>query len=451
MSLSNLKVLVCGASIAGPTTAYWLARAGASVTVIERFPQLRTAGHNVDIRHLGLKVMHQMKGMEEQVLKKKLDLRGISLVNPTNGGTFGVLGGNNDNKEKKNNNNDGQSLLSEYEIYRGDLSEIIVDLSINLPNPKIPINYVFGEEISSITPTSTGHNGDCDGQVEVGFTNGQLPTETYDLVVDCGGSMSRTRGIGMGSNLSPKDHLNPVNSWTANFSIPKGPDDNTNTNIALAHSAPGGRVIFLDNTQKERTKVVATKQTTSSKELEDFRQSLKAGESQLKRYVHDIFEGSGWRTEEILRGMMNSRSNDFYAGEWVQVKLPRLYSSKGNFVLVGDAGYAPGPTGAGTSLALTGGYILAGELMSAQKEGKGTRAGLEAYNDRMRPIIDDLQKLPPFIKTAMAPQTAWGIWIRNRMFSFIVRSRVLEVMGKYVAPAFESGEKYKLPQYEWKE
>ncbi|OCF56922.1 hypothetical protein L486_05778 [Kwoniella mangroviensis CBS 10435] len=424
MSLSNLKVLVCGASIAGPTTAYWLARAGASVTVIERFPQLRTAGHNVDIRHLGLKVMHQMKGMEEQVLKKKLDLRGISLVNPLNGGTFGVLGGNSNQNEKKYD--DGQSLLSEYEIYR---------------------------EISSITPTSPEHDGGGggDGEMEVGFTNGQLPDGTYDLVVDCGGSMSRTRAIGMGSDFSPKDHLNPVNSWTANFSIPKGPDDNTNTNIALAHSAPGGRVIFLDNTQKERTKVVATKQTTSSKELEDFRQALKAGESQLKRYVYDMFEGSGWRTEEILGGMMNSRSNDFYAGEWLQVKLPRLYSPKGNFVLVGDAGYAPGPTGAGTSLALTGGYILAGELMSAQKEGKGIRAGLEAYNDRMRPIIDGLQKLPPFIKTAMAPQTAWGIWIRNRMFSFIVWSRVLEVMGKYIAPAFESGEKYKLPQCDWKE
>ncbi|KAK6907856.1 hypothetical protein I203_101857 [Kwoniella mangroviensis CBS 8507] len=424
MSLSNLKVLVCGASIAGPTTAYWLARAGASVTVIERFPQLRTAGHNVDIRHLGLKVMHQMKGMEEQVLKKKLDLRGISL-----------------------------NMKFIVVIYRGDLSEIIVDLSIDLSNSKIPVNYVFGEEISSITPTSPEHDGGGggDGEMEVGFTNGQLPDGTYDLVVDCGGSMSRTRAIGMGSDFSPKDHLNPVNSWTANFSIPKGPDDNTNTNIALAHSAPGGRVIFLDNTQKERTKVVATKQTTSSKELEDFRQALKAGESQLKRYVYDMFEGSGWRTEEILGGMMNSRSNDFYAGEWLQVKLPRLYSPKGNFVLVGDAGYAPGPTGAGTSLALTGGYILAGELMSAQKEGKGIRAGLEAYNDRMRPIIDGLQKLPPFIKTAMAPQTAWGIWIRNRMFSFIVWSRVLEVMGKYIAPAFESGEKYKLPQCDWKE
>jgi 2-polyprenyl-6-methoxyphenol hydroxylase-like FAD-dependent oxidoreductase len=42
--MSKLKVLIVGASIAGPTAAYWFAKAGASVTVIERFPTLRTNG-----------------------------------------------------------------------------------------------------------------------------------------------------------------------------------------------------------------------------------------------------------------------------------------------------------------------------------------------------------------------------------------------------------------------
>jgi 2-polyprenyl-6-methoxyphenol hydroxylase-like FAD-dependent oxidoreductase len=42
--MSKLKVLIVGASIAGPTAAYWFAKAGAGVTVIERFPTLRTNG-----------------------------------------------------------------------------------------------------------------------------------------------------------------------------------------------------------------------------------------------------------------------------------------------------------------------------------------------------------------------------------------------------------------------
>lgn len=38
---ARLRVLVAGASIAGPATAYWLAKAGAEVTVIERFSGIR--------------------------------------------------------------------------------------------------------------------------------------------------------------------------------------------------------------------------------------------------------------------------------------------------------------------------------------------------------------------------------------------------------------------------
>ena len=64
MSHSNLRVLVVGASIAGPTAAYWLAKSGAQVTVIERFPELRKGGQNVDIRTIGVEVMRRMPGME---------------------------------------------------------------------------------------------------------------------------------------------------------------------------------------------------------------------------------------------------------------------------------------------------------------------------------------------------------------------------------------------------
>ena len=42
--MSRLNVLIVGASVAGPTAAYWLAKAGANITIIERFPRMRTSG-----------------------------------------------------------------------------------------------------------------------------------------------------------------------------------------------------------------------------------------------------------------------------------------------------------------------------------------------------------------------------------------------------------------------
>ena len=47
------KILISGASIAGPTLAYWLNRYGDEVTVIERSKTLRTGGQNVDIEGSG--------------------------------------------------------------------------------------------------------------------------------------------------------------------------------------------------------------------------------------------------------------------------------------------------------------------------------------------------------------------------------------------------------------
>ena len=51
MPRQPLRVLISGASVAGPTAAYWLCRQGFAVTVVERMPLARvgTSGHAVDL------------------------------------------------------------------------------------------------------------------------------------------------------------------------------------------------------------------------------------------------------------------------------------------------------------------------------------------------------------------------------------------------------------------
>jgi 2-polyprenyl-6-methoxyphenol hydroxylase-like FAD-dependent oxidoreductase len=51
MPRQPLRVLISGASVAGPTAAYWLSRQGFAVTVVERMPlaRVRTSGHAVDL------------------------------------------------------------------------------------------------------------------------------------------------------------------------------------------------------------------------------------------------------------------------------------------------------------------------------------------------------------------------------------------------------------------
>ena len=56
-----MRILISGASIAGPVLAYWLTRHGFDVTVVERAPQLRkTGGHAVDLFRPAMEISEKM-------------------------------------------------------------------------------------------------------------------------------------------------------------------------------------------------------------------------------------------------------------------------------------------------------------------------------------------------------------------------------------------------------
>ena len=321
--------------------------------------------------------------------------------------------------------------MSEFEIFRGDLAQILFDLTKDNKN----IRYVFGEQIASIQ-----QNEKEDGPVTVKFANG-LPTSEYDLVVACDGATSRTRAMALGGGV--RDYIKPTNCWGAYFSIPH--DLLNGGKIGHGYSAPGGRFLAIgpDPSGVSRVVLMSINPRDHRDATLPFREAMKQGEDALKRFVAQRYEGVGWRSDEVVKGMMETA--DFYASEVVQVKPPSLY--KGRLVLVGDAGYAPGFTGGGTTLALAGAYVLAGEVGSRHKG--DLAAGLGGYEELMRPIIDDLQKTPPLVPTAMAPQTAWGIWLRNTIFALITWSRILELLQRFFASAFASTDKFPLPDYEW--
>jgi 2-polyprenyl-6-methoxyphenol hydroxylase-like FAD-dependent oxidoreductase len=57
--MRNQRVLISGASVAGPTLAFWLSRFGFEVTVLEQAPGVRPGGYAVDFRGTGMRVLRQ--------------------------------------------------------------------------------------------------------------------------------------------------------------------------------------------------------------------------------------------------------------------------------------------------------------------------------------------------------------------------------------------------------
>src|SRR5438270_3748370 len=80
MTITNKNILISGASIAGPTLAYWLKRYGFTPTVIERAPQLREGGYPVDVRQEAVQVAKLM-GIWSRLQQEQTTFAEVSFVN----------------------------------------------------------------------------------------------------------------------------------------------------------------------------------------------------------------------------------------------------------------------------------------------------------------------------------------------------------------------------------
>jgi len=128
-----------------------------------------------------------------------------------------------------------------------------------------------------------------------------------------------------------------------------------------------------------------------------------------------------------------------------QVRLDRW--SQGRVVLLGDAGYCPSPlTGLGTSLALVGAYILAGELASATAtttDDAALQHAFDRYESRMRPYVEQGQELPPGGADGYAPRNRLRISLGRASMRWSQRWPLRALMERM----FSKADAINLPDY----
>jgi len=118
----------------------------------------------------------------------------------------------------------------------------------------------------------------------------------------------------------------------------------------------------------------------------------------------------GWQTPRLLDAM--PAAPDLYFDSVSQVRLNAW--SAGRVALAGDAGYCPSPwSGAGTGLAIVGGYVLAGEL---KRSGGDHRTAFAAYEARMRPYVARAQTMAEGAGDWIAPLEPWKLWRRDILY-----------------------------------
>jgi len=176
-------------------------------------------------------------------------------------------------------------------------------------------------------------------------------------------------------------------------------------------------------------------------DVEDkMQQALHQDIAAQKALWRSLFEDAGWEASRCLAAL--DTADDFYMQQVAQVKMPGPWS-KGRTVLLGDAACCPSPiSGMGTTVALVGAYVLAGELIEHADD---HTLAFESYERRMRPFVETAQKLAPGAPRMANPASSWGITFLNGFLGFVAWSGLNKMMGASVNPPSEAMD---LPDYE---
>ena len=356
--MSRPHALISGAGIAGPALAHQLAERGWRTTIVERFAERRDEGHNIDVRGAACEVARRM-GIEDDIRAANTTEVGMRFVNAdgTAAASFPM------------NGSGVSGPTAELEILRGELARILIERT------RRSTDYRFGTQITAVTD-----HGD---RVSAELDDGSALDG--DLVVIAEGLRSRTR------NLVIPVEVTDLGMYIGYLTIPRIDSDDRWWNW---QHAPGSRAIHLRPDNVGTTRAMLSFMS-DVKGLEDLDRN---GQIAILRKT---FADAGGPASRILAELDDA---PMYFDALGQVRAPCW--SKGRVVLLGDAAFCPSPVGGGgSSLALIGAYVLAGEL----GRGDDLPTALTRYEQYMRPHVSAGQNIRPGALRIANPRTRAGI------------------------------------------
>jgi len=350
-SSDNINVLVSGASIAGLSTAYWLAKYGFRVTVVERASHIRPGGQALDVRGPALEVAARM-GITDAIRINSTRLNGMSVVD--------ALSGKEIFRNTERTMTSGKLDSPDIEILRDDLCRVLFQAVGD------EVEYIFNDTITSLDQDETG--------VDVTFA--AAAPQRFDLVIGADGLRSNVRRIVFGTD---EQFIRYMGHYVAIFTMPNilGLD---HWEMFLQHEGVPLAACIVKEKEGDARAYLGF---SAAQPLNYDHRDVAAQKQLLTERVADV----GVELPRIKEAMQ--RSSNFYFDSVNQVIMDSW--SKGRVVLVGDAGYSVSLSlGQGTTIAIAGAYVLAGELAAHKHD---LPAALANYENELREYINSNQKL----------------------------------------------------------
>jgi 2-polyprenyl-6-methoxyphenol hydroxylase-like FAD-dependent oxidoreductase len=273
------------------------------------------------------------------------------------------------------------------EIMRGDLASIVYEAT------RHEVEYMFGDSIRMLDQDSGG--------VTVTFEHGA--PRRFGLVVGADGLHSNVRQLTFGDESQFRRY---IGGYFSVFTLSNYLDLDDRM---LVYNSPGkvAATYPVGQTGQARAGFLFRR-------VQEFDYDHRDMEQQ-KRLLREVFAGEGWEVPRLLAEM--EQSPDFYFDSMSQIRMDSW--SHGRVTLVGDAGYSPAPAvGGGTTLAVVGAYVLAGELRQA---GGDHILALRNYENEMREFVRHSRTIGPTSMKTLIPRTRRQVWLSAEVLRLVPR------------------------------
>ncbi|OBG34894.1 FAD-binding domain [Mycolicibacter heraklionensis] len=387
-----MRIAISGAGVAGTALAYWLHRTGHTPTVIERAPAFRSGGYMIDFWGVGYTVAGRM-GLEAQILDKGYQIDSVRTVG-ADGHTLATLDAN-----------VFRDLLgSDFtSLPRGDLADTIHSTIAE------HVEMIYGDSITAID-----EDDDC-----VRLTFGRSGPREFDLVIGADGLHSNVRRLVFGPDADFEHYLGCKVAA-----------------VVVEGYRPRDDLTYMTYAVPERQVSRVALREDRSLALFVFRDAS-PDVSDPNAQLHNRFADAGWECPQLLAALDAVDPGDLYFDVVSQVRMNHW--SRGRVLLIGDAaGCISLLGGEGTGLAITEAYVLAGELHRA---GGDHRRTFDAYEARLRPLIEAKQSNAQQLLGFFATRTRFGLWLRN----LAIRALNLRMLTHLVAGTVRDD--FDLPDY----
>ncbi len=367
------RALISGAGIAGATLAFWLARTGWSVTVVERATGTRSSGNPVDVRGEASAITHAM-GLDERLRAADTGVTHAAFID-AEGRPRAVI------RTRRAPRPDGPA---EVELARADLAAALLDTA------RQEAEVVFGDSVTALAQ-------DPDG-VDVTFEHAR--PARFDLVFGADGLHSTVRRLAFGPE---SEFTRPFGMAVATVRLDLAIADparvllyNEPGRLLAVHPAgghPGAAFIF---------------RTSDAPDPRD--------QEAAKRFVETAYADCGWRAPELLARWR--AADDVYFDAVTRVELDRW--TRGRIALLGDAASCLSLFGEGSSNAIVAGRTVAEALAS---HGDDHAAALAAYERTHRRRVRRFQRGAVLGSHFLVPATGLGIRTRDAAIRMMPRGR----------------------------